>query len=56
MILVSRVFAVNPNEHISRNTFMHEPRRFVFGHNFVLLLELFKEFVGNRQNQIIKWT
>ena len=47
MILVSRTFAVNPNEHVSGNPFMHEQRGSEFGHNFVVLGEVcMRRFYG----------
>ena len=41
MTLVSRIFMVNPNEHLSWNPFMHGGQRSVFGHDFVVLVERF---------------
>ena len=41
VILVSRIFAVNQNEHVSRNPFMHELLGSVFWYNFVMLVEYF---------------
>ena len=37
----THIFMVNPKEHISRNPFMHNPRRSVFGHNFGVLVQYF---------------